>query len=100
MRLKQSNRKVGFVLLHLLNCVDINSTLALIDRDTVDLFYVTFAQAIEEVVDVLSRHNVHIVRLVLQVHALFPFVAFEFNSVDHPPVDYKDELVFFFVKFS
>ncbi len=100
MCLKQGNRKVGLVLLHLLNRVDVNSALALVDRDTIDLFYVTFAQAIEEVVDVLSRHNVHVVRLVLKVHALFPFVAFKFNSVDHPAVDYKDELVFFFVKFS
>lgn len=72
----------------------------MVDRDTIDLFYVTFAQAIEEVVDVLSRHNVHVVRLILKIHALFPFVTFEFNSVDHPAVDYKDELVFFFVKFS
>jgi hypothetical protein len=82
----------------LLDGVHIDATLALVKRHPINHLDVTLAKTIQEVVDILSGHDVHVVALVLGVHPFKKLILLKLYGVDNAAVGYEDKLIFLFVE--
>jgi hypothetical protein len=83
---------------HLVDTIDVHARLAEADGHFVNSLHVAPAQAVKEVVDLLGGHDIHVVRLELQIHAFALVIIevlrlFKLGCVHDSPVGDEDELV-------